>query len=473
MKRRDLIKTALVSGALYGAGGLPVFGQIARGASVNSFPTPNNRMLVDVMLDGGPDFRYLNPPPFDSDINSFGYRYWEVQAAAHDLPRDDPGAWEQRWNDDYFHLSDGTTDFGFLKQAEWLKNMWEAGKVAIINNVVGGTSRDHAHCQLIKDLGDITASANDINRAGWGGKLAYIAGGNVLALTRSPRAFCFGPDPQNPEQRSNANVIAAANTRQMRLYHPSEGQEASWSGRIARNLKAYYAAKRQEMDQNSIYKQFVDMEEKARLFGDAIDERLSGIPIPSAIEGLYTSNSGNDLNNHGFGKQIRNLYDSLACSDIVNLWAASLAMGGWDTHKDQKAYIESNLTDLFGTGKAFDTLFQEIPVEVADNLVILIGGEFGRQLKANGGYGTDHGRGSSIFVIGNQVNGGLYGDMFPASELDRLDDHSPDIEGLTDYDHPFGQICEWISPNSSDFVFPNQSNAKLEAGVDLSQLFDS
>jgi uncharacterized protein (DUF1501 family) len=465
MERRHFIKTVLVSGAIYG--GLPVLG---RGATVNEFPTPSNRMLVDVMLDGGPDFRYLNPPPFDPDINSFGYRYWEMQAAAHDLPADNPDRWEQRWNEKYFHVSDGTTDFGILKQAEWLKNMWDAGKVAIINNVVGGTSRDHAHCQLIKDLGDITASAGDLNRPGWGGKLASVAGGNVLALTHSPRAFCFGPNPQNPTQRSNANVIAAANTRQMRLYHPSPGEENSRAGRIARNLKAYYAAKRQEMDPNSIYKHFVDMEYKVRQFGDAIDERLSGLPIPPAIEGLYTS-SANELNNRGFGVQIRNLYDSLACSDIVNLWVASMAMGSWDTHKDQKAYIERNLTDLFGTNKAFDTLFQEIPDDMADNLVILLGGEFGRQLRANGGYGTDHGRGGSILVIGNGVNGGVYGDMFPVSELDRLEDPSPDIEGLTEYDHPFGQICEWVSPGSSDIVFPNQADADLEEGVDLSQLF--
>jgi len=472
MNRRHLIKAAMASGVLYGTAGLPGLGQIAR-ASVNSIPTPNNGILVDVMLSGGPDFRHFNPPPFDPDTNSFGYRYWEMQAAAHDLPADDPDAWEQRWNEDYFHVSDGTTNFGILEQADWLKNMWEAGKVAIINNVVGGPNRDHAHCRLIKDLGDITASANDLNRPGWGGKLAYAADGNVLALTSSPRAFCFGPDPQNPEQRSNANVIAAPNFRQMRLYHPSAGQENSWPGRIARNLKAYYAAKRQEMDQNSIYKHFVDMEDKVRQFGDAIDERLSGFPIPPAIEGLYTSNSANVLNNRGFGIQIRNLYDSLAASDIVNLWAASLAMGGWDTHVNQKVSMQRGLSDLFGTGKAFDTLFQEIPVEVADKLVILLGGEFGRQLKANGGQGTDHGQGGPIFVIGNKVNGGVYGDMFPVSELDRLDDPSPDIKKLTDYDHPFGQICDWILPNSSDFVFPNQANAKLEDGVDLSQLFVS
>ena len=56
-------------------------------------------------------------------------------------------------------------------------------------------------------------------------------------------------------------------------------------------------------------------------------------------------------------------------------------------------------------------------------------------------------------------------------ELDRLEKPSPDIIGLTEYDRVFGSICDWVSPGSSDLVFPNQAEAKLENGVDLSRLF--
>ncbi|WP_069469934.1 DUF1501 domain-containing protein [Candidatus Marithrix sp. Canyon 246] len=469
MKRRNFIKSTLVSSALYGVGGFSLFNQIAH-ASVGGFPTLGSRVLVDLMLHGGPNLRHLMPPPYESDPNSFGYRYWQENAQAHNLS-DDPTAWEQRWENDYYHLTDGTTAFGLLKEATWLKTMWDQGFLAIVNNVIGSNSRDHSYCQMIKDQGNVNAGRNDSGNPGWGGKLAYVTDGNVLALTSSPRNFCFGPNPNNLSQRSNANVISAADTRTMRLYHPSAGKEKTYAGRIARSLRAYYAAKREEIASDSIYKRFTDMESKSRKFGDAIDDRLSQFPIPSNIEGLYTAGSSNVLNNRGLGKQIRNLYDSLAVNDIVNLRAASLAMGGWDTHKDQKSTIEKNFSDLFGTNKAFDALSQNLPAIVRQNSVLLIGGEFGRQLKANGNNGTDHGRGTSFLVIGDSVNGGIYGNMYPEAELARLDDNSPDITGLTEYDHIFAPICDWIAPNSGSMIFPNQTAATLETGVDLTQLF--
>jgi len=458
MNRRHLIKAAMASGVL---AGLPVFGSVAH-------PVLRNRVLVDVMLPGGPDFRHLMPPPFEPD--TVGYHHWKVRASAHNISNA-PAAWKRRWNQDYFHLSDGQTTFGLLKKAGWLKKMWDAGMVAIVNNVVGGTSRDHAHCQMIKNQGNLSSGPNDFGRPGWGGRLVSVAGGNVLALTPIPLSFCFGPDPQNPEGHSNANVIVVANSRKIRLYHPPPGRENSYPGRIARSLKAYYAAKRQEMAPNSIYRRFVEMEAQTRFFGEAIEQRLKTMPLPASIEGLFTKGSANSLRSKQFGGQIRNLYDSLVCSDIVDIRVASMSFGGWDTHKNQRARIEANLEDMFGIGKAFDTLFQELPVEVADKLVFLIGGEFGRQLKANGNNGTDHGQGTSFFIIGNGVKGGVIGEMFPEGELDRLEKPSPDIRGLTEYDHIFGALCEWVSPGSSRFVFPNQAAAKLEKGVNLSRLF--
>ncbi len=94
----------------------------------------------------------------------------------------------------------------------------------------------------------------------------------------------------------------------------------------------------------------------------------------------------------------------------------------------------------FGTGGGLDTLFSSLDASVAENLVILISGEFGRQLSANGDGGTDHGRGNSMLVIGDPVVGGLYGDLFPESELARFDEPSSDIEGLTSMEHVFGAV---------------------------------
>jgi uncharacterized protein (DUF1501 family) len=464
MKRRNFIKAALAGGALYSAGGLPVFGNIA---SANDSAMLGQRILVNVMLNGAPDFRHLFPPPYDSNTASYGYRYWQARASAHSIPQSN-NAYQDRWSNDYYPVSDGATSFGILNHCGWLKSMWDQGNVAIVCNAVGGVSRDHKHCELVMEHGNLTTGPNDYERSGWGGRLAHTAGGNVLSLTRIPRPFCFGPHPVNPELHDNSNLVSARNTREMSLFTagPEHAQDSPTAS-ITRSLERYYAAKSNELSPDSIYYRFIELEHSLRKFGEPIEERLQSVPVPDAISALM--NGG--LASKNLGEQIRNLYDSIVFSDITSLRVASLEYGSWDSHKDQKDLIETKFEDLFGTGKALDTLYQELPPATQDNMVLVLGGEFGRQLKANGDNGTDHGRGNSMLIIGNAVRGGVYGDMFPESELERLDDRSSDINGLTTFDQIYARVCDWVSPGSSLSVFPDQSQSTVEAGVLLDDLF--
>ena len=379
-----------------------------------------------------------------------------------------PGAFQSRWENDYDLLSDGTTEFGILKSCGWLKSMWDAGHVAIICNAVGGKDRNHPHCTLQMDLGDLTASHIDTGRSGWGGRIAAITGGNVLSLTRAPRRFCYSPDMNNPDGSSSANLLALTNTRDISLYTPKpEEGKASPRSIISRSLSSYYAAKREDIDASSIYYRFIEHEKKLREFGDTIKQRLGGVSVPPAIEALYSGT----LNSKYLGEQIRNLYDSFACSDITSFRVASMEFGNWDSHKAQRAMIEPMLLDLFGTGRAFDSLYSELPADAVDNMVLVLAGEFGRQLRSNGANGTDHGEGNAALVIGKSVRGGVYGDMFPENELSRLDDQSPQILGKTEIDHVFGAVADWMTMGAGDMVFPRRGIAMIEPGINLGSLF--
>lgn len=99
--------------------------------------------------------------------------------------------------------------------------------------------------------------------------------------------------------------------------------------------------------------------------------------------------------------------------------------------------------------------------------MLVVNGEFGRQLVDNGGNGTDHGRGNDMLVIGEPVAGGLYGGKFPPGELSRLGVRGADIEGLTAIDHLFGRLADWLEPGSASEVFPGLEAAPLEPGLDL------
>ena len=238
---------------MYGLGSIP--GIASSALAQNAAMSLTRNTFVNVMLEGAPDLRHLMPPAYSSDQNSYGYQFWKAKADAHDLSASDSNAWANRWDNDYFHLSstygNKTVEFGLSKEAVWLKKMWDKGNLAVVNNVLGGFDRNHAHCQMQLNQGD--TQSNNHHGTGWGGRLVRAAGGNVVSLTTSPSDFCFSPDGDNWNMRGNDNIISAANTREMGLYQPSADDDSREAG-IARSLEGYYRAKQGEMSTTSLYR---------------------------------------------------------------------------------------------------------------------------------------------------------------------------------------------------------------------------
>ncbi|MCP4696458.1 MAG: DUF1501 domain-containing protein [Gammaproteobacteria bacterium] len=483
MKRRDFVKAMSIGGAFMGMGISPFAARNVLSAEVPAdFPVNDKRVLVNINMDGGPDFRHLLVPKMDSNEDSYAYQYWKNRATAHSV-READEAFQERWDNDFFHMTDDITgvEFGILNNSGWLKTMWEAGNVAIVNNALGSRTRDHAYSLLVLEQGDPNTGPHDLNKSGWGGRLGAAAGldTRIVSLTGQVRRFCYGPHPSYPNKHMNNQTIQIRDSRNFGLYTPDDTVVSPDSSQavMSRSLQAYYAAKRQEMDTSSPYYKFMRHESDLRELGEALKTRLETMTVPPEIESLYDSkiaaaNSRTVLNGPYLGRQIRNLWDCFAAGDILNFQVASMEYTGWDSHKRQKRFVEQKFEDMFGAGRAFDTLYSCLPDHVTDNLVFVFSGEFGRQLRANGDGGTDHGRGNSILVIGKGIKGGLYGDMFPEDELQKIDNRSPDITGKTSIEHVFGAVCDWVAPGSGDTVFPNRGDAMLEEGVD-SALFSA
>ncbi len=337
MQRREFLRAAMFSGALYGGGALPRLGSMAYGMG---FPSVDHRVVVKIMLPGGPDLRHLLPPAFDANPASYGYNFWQAKARAHSLA-DSASDWQARWENDYFHVNHGATTFGIRNNSGWLKTQWDLGNVAIVNNAYAATSRDHAHCITVMDQGNVDMGPNDPLRSGWGGRLAQVAGGNSLALTATPRPFAFGADASNPDLIDNSNMIPAADTRAMSLFRSPPDDPLGFQASVERTLRSYYVAKRSAIRPDSIYERFTELERIRRDFGDAVDERLQDVPVPTAIEALLQGG----LSSPGFAQQIRNLHDAFAAFDILQLRTASMDYGGWDSHAGQVNLIESKLED--------------------------------------------------------------------------------------------------------------------------------
>ena len=468
MNRREFIRNAFLTSAFFGSG-IP-WNLLKAQASTTS----SQKTLINLVLTGGPDFRHLFVPPYSGEPSSYGYAYWSHRWKSHDI-LNAPLSWEDRWQTNYTPVNFNGITFGILNKAGWLKEQFELGNVAIINNIYASKNRDHSHSLLKLESGNLETGAIDFGRDGWGGRLAEVLGGNVVSMTSQVRLFCNGPHPSNPKSHNNRSVIAAKDTRHMGLSFPDELKEnpssTSTKSIMARALSSYYSAKQQVVDNSSVFYKFFQHEESNREFGKAINQRLEEYPIPDEIIALYEGDSR--LNSTYFGKQLRNVYDSFATSDMLNFRVGSLEYGGWDSHKWQAEDIEPQLEDIFGEGRGLDSLTNTLKTNLAEDyndMIILISGEFGRQLTANGDQGTDHGRGNNMIVVGPKVKGGLYGDMFPESEIEQYDQPGADIDGLTSIERLFGRIADWMQPGSSNLVSPKIEESDLEPGVDFSSL---
>ena len=164
MDRRQFLINGLCTSIMYGTGILP--GSIME-ACAAAVPL-QNRILTNLMMPGGPDFRYIFPPAFDSNTNSFGYHYWTNMTRAHGLSGS-VASMQNRWNNDYVHRTFSGVEFGIKKDCNWLISMWDRGKLAVICNSIGSASRDHALAILVMDQGNLLSGPNDFLRSGWGG----------------------------------------------------------------------------------------------------------------------------------------------------------------------------------------------------------------------------------------------------------------------------------------------------------------
>ena len=88
---------------------------------------------------------------------------------------------------------------------------------------------------------------------------------------------------------------------------------------------------------------------------------------------------------------------------------------------------------------------------------------------------------ATTILIGDDLTGGAYGDMFPQREAlpdpgdgaGRTPFEIPgrDINGLTSFERILAAACDWAHAGSGATVFPNASSSGLETGVDLGSLF--
>ena len=128
----------------------------------------------------------------------------------------------------------------------------------------------------------------------------------------------------------------------------------------------------------------------------------------------------------------------------MGLRAATLDLGGWDTHNGQGTpaagqFYWNKIVELSQALTAFYTDLDGIgPNAHAGRTTVAVMSEFGRRFRENNDSGTDHGHGGVITLVGGPVNGGLYG-SWPGLANDQLYD-AADLDITTDFRRVLSEI---------------------------------
>ena len=136
------------------------------------------------------------------------------------------------------------------------------------------------------------------------------------------------------------------------------------------------------------------------------------MPAPVADD-LPTVNGGNAGGDSNLAQQLDVVAKLIAAGSPTRVWSVSL--GGFDTHANEANAQSQLLSTVSAALTRFASQMKNTPR--GKDIVTMVYSEFGRRVKGNASQGTDHGTAGPVFLIGDRVKGGFYGEQPSLSKL--------------------------------------------------------
>ena len=158
---------------------------------------------------------------------------------------------------------------------------------------------------------------------------------------------------------------------------------------------------------------------------------ISDLYATSAVLGplVTKSPSGSFLN-----EQLSLVATLINANVPTRVWEVNLS--SFDTHAGEQEYQNALLAEV---DAAIGTFMTSIGSGSRSNdVTVMIYSEFGRRVKSNASLGTDHGSSGPVFIIGNSVKGGLYGEQPSCGSLDV----NGNLQVTTDFRSVYGGVLE-------------------------------
>jgi uncharacterized protein (DUF1501 family) len=399
INRRQFIKRS--AGAVSVSLIMPRFwmGGVARGQEAAA--DPNRKILVVIQLAGGndglstvvpfTDARYLTLRP------TLGFREAELK--------------DENGNSTIL----GSNPFGLNPSMGELKSLFDEGKVAIALGV-GYPSPNLSHFFSM----DIWQTANTSGAGnGWLGKYADQ---NLIGKSGLSAVSIGGGLPKTfyADKVVIPNIAPAGGADPFVNY--AFQTDARFTGDKNNQLNTFKMTNTRSSTAGSFGAALAEAgfgaEEGAAQLRAAVAGYTPGATYPTANQPSATAVS--------FASALKMVAQIITTIPDANLLYVQL--GGFDHHSQEIGTNADNFTDrtkgqhatlLKAFSLGVKTFYDDLAAHgLADNVVMMTWSEFGRRPNENASKGTDHGTGSPLFVIGNPVHGGIYGQQPALNDLD-------------------------------------------------------
>jgi uncharacterized protein (DUF1501 family) len=310
--------------------------------------------------------------------------------------------------------------FGLHPQMQPLEEAWKEGELAIVHAC--GTedrTRSHFEAQDLMEHGGIVAG-------GWLGR--FLKSGSTDA---SGALACVALGETLPECLLGAPAVTV-------MQSIDDFTIGGKSPEFRTQLERLYA--REPGALGSSARDTFDALNRIESMRNAIHRPAAGVSY------------GDDEFSIGLGQLARLIKAE------VGLKAASIDLKGWDSHFAQQRVVDSLASRLAGGLAAFR---RDLGSRLATTTVVVMT-EFGRTVEENTAFGTDHGRGSAMFVMGGGVHGGRIHGEWQGLSPDKLErrgllDGYGDLPVLNNYRNVLAPVLAQHGAGAEDLlkVFPD------------------
>ncbi len=313
-----------------------------------------------------------------------------------------------------------------------LQPLWGANKLAVVEGVgYPNPNLSHFAAMDIWQTLDLSGSGG----TGWLGK--YVAG--YVDKDGHPfDSLAVGTQLPTALRALNADVPVVSNPAAYRLQPDASAraQQSAAEARVQTLLKLY-----------STYPRSAPY---AALLDATAQSAVSGSKSLDSAASSYTAKVTYPTTNFAKGLQV--LAEVIVQG--LGLRVGYVTLGGFDTHAHQDVSDtgqEGTHSQLLTTlAEGLSAFYADLDAHgAADNVVVMTWSEFGRRVEENASQGTDHGTSAPLFVLGNGVQGGVYG---APPDLNDLDPYG-NLKFTTDFRGVYATILDrWLGAPAADVL---------------------